>query len=118
MPRMLPPIDKRFKKGQSGNPSGKPKQLITKDQVSAIIGRFCHLTKDGLQAIVSNPNSSMIEIMVASIMVKAVKDGDYSRLNFLFDRSTVGKVKEEIEHTVKNGYDLIMEDLKKLNEKK
>jgi hypothetical protein len=48
-----------------------------------------------------SPKSTMIEIMIASVMSKAAKDGDYARLDFLLTRS-VGKVKEEIEQTVKN----------------
>lgn len=72
------------------------------------------MTRSQLQDIVTAPSSSMIEIMIASIMVRAAKDGDYSRLNFLFDRSTVGKVKEEIEHTINTGYQLIMDDLQKI----
>jgi hypothetical protein len=35
----------------------------------------------------------MLEVMVASIMARAAKDGDYSRLEFLLARS-IGKVKD------------------------
>lgn len=114
-PRGNPQNLKPMKKGEpSRNPSGKPKQLLTKDKVAAIVGKFCHMTRSQLQDIITAPGSSMIEIMIASIMVQAAKNGDYTRLNFLFDRSTVGKVKEEIEHTINSGYKLIMEDLQKI----
>lgn len=79
-----------WKKGQSGNPSGKPKQLLTKDKVNAIIGKFSLLNREELQSLVQSPKTPMIEIMVASIMVRAAKDGDYARLSFLLDRS-IGK---------------------------
>lgn len=85
-----------FKKGQSGNPSGKPKQLLTKDKVSSILGKFATMTRDQLQDVAADPKSSMIEIMIASIMVKAAKEGDYARLDFLLTRS-IGKVKDELE---------------------
>lgn len=87
-----------YKKGQSGNPSGKPKGILTKDQVHAVLGRFSSLNREELQAVVNNPKSTMLEIMVASVMVKAAQHGDHARLEFLWSRS-IGKVKEEIEHT-------------------
>ena len=91
MAKNPPPVHTRFKPGQSGNPGGKPKQLLTKDKVKGILGRFADMTREDLQAIVTNPKSTMLEIMVASIMVKAAKDGDFSRLNFILDRS-IGRV--------------------------
>lgn len=85
---------KPYTKGQSGNPSGKPKQLLTKDKVKGILGKFADMTRDELQNIVQDPKSTMLEIMVASIMVKAAKDGDFSRLNFILDRS-IGRAAAE-----------------------
>ena len=87
---------KPFKPGQSGNPSGKPRGLLTRSQVEALISKFSSLTRDQMQVVIQNPKSTMIEIMVASIMAKASKDGDYSRLQFLLERS-IGKVKEQLE---------------------
>jgi hypothetical protein len=87
---------KHFPKGVSGNPNGKPKQLLTKDKVSSILGKFATMTRDQLQDVATDPKSSMIEIMIASIMVKAAKEGDYARLDFLLTRS-IGKVKDELE---------------------
>ena len=90
------PPGRPWVKGQSGNPAGKPKQLLTVDNVSALFGRFATMTREKLQAVAQNPDSTMIEIMVASIMAKAAKDGDYSRMAFLLDR-TIGKVKDVAE---------------------
>ena len=99
-----------FKPGQSGNPSGKPKQLLTKDKVSSILGKFATMTQEQLQAVVTDKKSTMIEIMIASVMVKAAKDGDYARLDFLLTRS-VGKVKDEIEQTIRNVTDEDLESI-------
>lgn len=90
MPRN-PPEHTRWKKGQSGNVSGKPKQLLTKDKVKSIMGKFASMTKAELEAIEKNPKSTMMEIMVASIITQAIRTGDYSRLNFILDRS-IGRV--------------------------
>jgi len=84
----------RFKKGQSGNKSGKPKGILTTDQVKALFGKMSALTKAELLEIIQSPKSSILEITTASIFAKAAKDGDYSRLNFLLDRS-IGRVVEE-----------------------
>ncbi len=85
---------KPFVKGQSGNPSGKPKQLLTKDKVKGILGKFADMTRSQLQDIVTDPKSTMLEIIIAAIMVKAAKDGDYGRLSFILDRS-IGKIATE-----------------------
>lgn len=85
---------KPFKPGQSGNPSGKPKNLLTKDKVKAIVGKFANMTREELQSVVADPKSTMIEITVASIMVKAAKDGDYTRLDFILNRS-IGRVLDD-----------------------
>jgi hypothetical protein len=87
---------KPFKKGQSGNPRGKPKQLLTKADVETLFQKFAKKTKFELQEVIDDPKATMIEIMVASVMVRTVKDGDASRLQFLLDRA-VGKVKDEID---------------------
>lgn len=87
---------KPFPKGTSGNPSGRPKGALTTPEVSALMGKFCRLSRDELTAVIQNQKSSMIEITVASILAKAAKDGDYSRLEFLLARS-IGKVKDQLE---------------------
>ena len=92
---------KPYVKGQSGNPGGKPKGTLTKADVEKLFQKFAGKTKDELQLMVQDPKSTMLEIMVASVMVKAAKDGDAARLQFLLDRA-VGKVKEqmEVENTI------------------
>ena len=94
---------KPFKPGQSGNPSGKPKGLLTTTEVSGLLSKFCRLSRDELTAVIQNNKSSMIEITVASILAKAAKDGDYSRLEFLLARS-IGKVKEQLEVSTPKPY--------------
>jgi hypothetical protein len=84
----------RIKKGQVLNPTGRPKGILTTDQVKALFGKMSALTKDELLEIIKSPKSSILEITTASIFAKAAKDGDYSRLNFLLDRS-IGRVVEE-----------------------
>lgn len=84
-----------FKPGQSGNPGGKPKQLLTKENVSSLVGKLSNMTREELQAIVADPKARMIEIMIASIMARSAKEGDPQRLEFLLMRS-IGRVREEL----------------------
>lgn len=53
----------------------------------------------------------MLEAMVANIMLKAVENGDASRLDFLLNRA-YGKVREEIDITTTNPQE---EELRKLS---
>lgn len=91
----------KWKPGQSGNISGKPKQLLTKDKVSALMGKFSLMSRRELKDFVANDDAPIVEVAVAAIYLKAASDGDFTRLNFLLDRS-IGKVKDEIEQTVKS----------------
>jgi len=44
-----------------------------------------------------DPSSTAMELIVGKIMYEAIKHGDYSRVNALWDRS-IGKVTEKIQH--------------------
>ncbi len=92
----LPPIHSRFKPGQSGNPSGKPKGLLTRDQLKSNIWKFTALDQEQLHRILDNPNSSVMDAMLASIMKKTIELGDASRLEVILNR-LVGRPKEELE---------------------
>lgn len=100
MARKPPPEHTRFKPGQSGNPGGKPRGLLTADKVSGIIGQFFDKTLEELQAIMDNPKATMGEKMVASAMLKSAETGDFNRVEPILQRG-IGKVKEQIESTVR-----------------
>ena len=93
MPRPPPPVHAQFKPGQSGNKGGRPKGQLTADQVSACIGRLASLSYTELKAHSENKSKPTIEVIVATILVKAADTGDYSRLESLLARS-IGKVKD------------------------
>lgn len=79
--------------GMTNNPSGRPANLLTKDKVASILGRFSNMSPTDLQAVLDNPKSTMMEAMVASVMKRALADGDPHRLEFLLQRS-IGKVQD------------------------
>lgn len=80
-----------FKPGQSGNPLGRgalSRELHSlrsqaRDESLEAIGRTLLMTKGQLQAIAADPNATMVELLVASIMQKAIRDGCSKRAEFL-----------------------------------
>lgn len=96
MARKPPPIHTQFKPGQSGNPGGKKKQLLTKDKVSAIIGKVADNSFEQVKDLVGKETATMLERTVASIFLEAYNKADASKLEFLFQRS-IGKVTEQID---------------------
>ncbi len=82
--------------GQSGNPSGKPKGILSAADVSALIGVLSVLTIDELKIRRDDPKGRMHERIIAGEIVAAFEKQDYSRLEMLFARG-VGKVKESVD---------------------
>lgn len=82
----------KFKKGQSGNPKGRPKMPNIKKALAKVLSE----EKDGMQAV---------EAVLKALRAKAVK-GDVRAAQELFDRA-YGKSKQisEIDHTT-NGKDI------------
>ncbi len=89
------PVEKRFKKGQSGNPGGKPAGILTRAQVESCMGKMSAMSREELQEVINNKKSTMLQIMVASIMAQAAKLGDPTRMEFLLQR-TIGKVPDNV----------------------
>lgn len=79
------PNSKPFKKGQSGNPNGRPKKLPELDKLLAdVLGE----EKDGITAA---------EAILKRLRVEAAK-GNLRAAEILLDRA-YGKAKQRIDHT-------------------
>lgn len=48
--------------------------------------KFLNMTRDEITAVLQDPDASMIDLMLGSIIAKAVKDSDTVRANFILDR--------------------------------
>jgi DNA-binding TFAR19-related protein (PDSD5 family) len=95
-----------FKPGQSGNPAGRPPlpaelkaiKDLSPQLVRKIIAKLALMDRKTMFEWLEKPQDqggpNNMEMMVASIITKAITDGDQSRLNFLLDRS-IGKVVEQ-----------------------
>jgi hypothetical protein len=95
---------KLYKKGQSGNPNGRPPMSadlrmmgrVTKYEFERLIHRYLIMTRDELEAATKDPKTPILELTVASILKKAIIGGDQTRLNFILDR-LIGKVADSFE---------------------
>lgn len=94
---------RNFKPGQSGNPKGpatipadiKAARELSKIEFERIANKYLFMTKNEITAAAMNAETPALELLVGSIVHKAVVEGDERRLNFLLDR-LIGKVAERI----------------------
>lgn len=92
-----------FEKGVSGNPSGRPKtprdvleaRQMTTVEFTRLMNKFTGMTRDELAEYSRNPKATTLELLVASIIVKAITNGDHMRAEFLLNR-LVGKVADQV----------------------
>lgn len=95
-----------YKKGVSGNPKGRPAvpadikamREFNASEFERVFNKFIFMNQDELTAATKRKDFNVLEMMVLSIMQKAVKEGDQKRMNFLLDRM-VGPVVRKVDHT-------------------
>lgn len=92
------PIDrsKLWKPGQSGNPTGRTKGILSVEGVKAAIGKHASMTIGELGGVLIDPDTKSLDAMIASVMLRAIKDADCGRFQFLLERA-IGKVKDVVE---------------------
>ena len=101
-PKKLEPF--QFKKGVSGNPSGRPAvpddlkraTRLTQTEFLRKANQFIAMTAVELHATAKDPKTTALELLIISIIQKGVIEGDEKRLGFLLDR-LIGK---QIQHMV------------------
>lgn len=93
-----------FKPGQSGNPNGRPKLPedvkslfeLNKIEFARRCNHFLNLSYSQLEEIKNDPNSLVFDLMIASILLKSIQEGDDKRLSFFLDR-LIGKPSHNLE---------------------
>lgn len=92
-----------FQKGHPGNPLGRcdPPDLresrkLTRQEFERLVDRYLKMGSEELSKLVKDKTTSNLELMIASIVHKAIVQGDQKRLDFLLDR-LIGKVVQPIQ---------------------
>lgn len=89
---------KDFKQGQSGNPKGRPKlpedvkSCLKLNQVEFVrlANEFLFMSAKQLKEVIDNQEETVFRQILASVLLEAIKNGDYKRLEFFVDR-LIGK---------------------------
>ena len=84
----------RWKPGQTGNPNGVPKiekeiksvrQLTRQDTITSM-HKVLNMTIEEIQVLMKAKDSKASDLLIASVIAKAIATGDVTRINFLYDR--------------------------------
>lgn len=114
---------RNFKKGASGNPKGpaplpediKETRKLTQIEFERIANKYLFARKDEIAKASVDPNTPVIELLIGSIIHKAVVEGDERRLDFLLAR-LVGKVVQPVAHSGPDGGPIPVESYSNLTD--
>lgn len=106
MPKGNPNIKPRWKKGESGNPNGRPKKPVLQMRVQGYklaeindtIQAMCSMDIQQLTEIWQNPKSTVLEKTIASALRKGIEKGNLQSVETLLNR-VYGKPKEQMDIT-------------------
>lgn len=103
MPYKIPPKDKNFKKGQSGNPKGSSKKQmvigalrrLTIDTYREAIEFAMSNNSEKLVQLIKDPKSTGLQQAVASCLLNAIRKGDVGTVEMLASR-ILGKIPDKL----------------------
>ena len=79
---------------------------LTQNEVIMTMSKFMHMPKSELMSFLQDPKRTVNEILIGSILAKAIQEGDYSRAEFLYNR-ILGKVPDRVQVTGSINYELV-----------
>lgn len=106
-PNEIPKGAKPFKKGQSGNPNGRPKKFVTllkemgykRSEINDTIQAMLAMDMAELKDVWDDKNATILEKTIASAMKKSIEKGSLYSMETLLSR-VFGMPKQEIEQTI------------------
>jgi hypothetical protein len=104
----------RFEKGESGNPSGRPRKYVTilKEQgyklseINDTIQSMMAMTIDELQDVYRHKDTTILEKTIAGAMYKSIQKGSLYSLDTLLTR-VYGKPNEQMNITSDNKIEIV-----------
>lgn len=102
-----------FKKGQSGNPAGRPRKFVSalKEQgykpseVNDAIQVLMSMTINELKDVYNNPQATVLEKTVAAAIRKSIEKGSLYSIETLLTR-VYGKPKEQVDLNTSGGVEI------------
>lgn len=102
-----PPVEHQIKKGEVRNPLGagahnpvvKALRRMSQDDIAEIGTLIVGGQIDKLKDVAFNPESTVLQVWIAAVAIKAIEKGDAQALSIILDR-IAGKVKENVDVTV------------------
>lgn len=94
----------RYKKGQSGNPGGRPRlpddlkfaKKLTQEEFIRSSTKYLRYNRFGLKQVIKDTRSSSLDVFICNLILRAIKYGDQGRAGFLLDR-IIGKTVDVIQ---------------------
>lgn len=95
---------KRWSKGESGNPAGRPRKMVSKmkmdgyklTEINDTIQSMVSMNLQELKGVWDNPNATILEKTIAGALRKSLEDGSLDSVETLLNR-VYGKPKEKME---------------------
>lgn len=97
----------KFKKGQSGNPNGRPRKYVSTlresgyklSEINDCIQVMMAMTVDELKEAFENKNATVLEKTIAAAIKKSIEKGSLYSIETLLSR-VYGKPKEQVDMNV------------------
>ena len=110
----------KWKKGQSGNPKGRPRKWVStltdqgykSSEVHDCILAMMAMTLDELQDAYENENATVLEKTVANAIRRSIKKGSLYSIEALMDR-VFGKPKETVNQNMSGRIEQITIEVKR-----